>query len=211
MTARDDTSERESRRTDGGETGGAPPTAAVSQGLAAAAGKRYAWGMLVVVLGGSLVAIAVRDASLLNFVHVLLGATWIGATIYLVAVLGPVMGALPPESRGAVVTNLVPKALFFVPAIAVGALVTGIPLAVQLNLTLSSTRVLLGIAVGVLLLVFGSAIAVIQYRMYQELTSPPPDVDRMERLAARNVQVGVVLLVLQVVVVAVMTSIRFGL
>jgi hypothetical protein len=64
-----------------------------------------------------IVALVRHDFFLLNWIHVLAGALWTGADIFMGFLLGPVMRRLDPPQRTAVITYLVPRTLLYFPAV----------------------------------------------------------------------------------------------
>jgi hypothetical protein len=63
------------------------------------------------------VALVRRDFFLLNWVHVLSGALWTGADIFMGFMLGPVLRRLEVPQRTAVISFLVPRTLLYFPAV----------------------------------------------------------------------------------------------
>ncbi len=64
-----------------------------------------------------LVALLRHDFRLLNWIHVLAGALWTGADIFMGFILGPVMRRLDVPQRTAVIGYLVPRTLLYFPAV----------------------------------------------------------------------------------------------
>ncbi len=73
------------------------------------------WTLLVPAV--MLVALVRHDFRLLNWTHVLAGALWTGADIFMGFVLGPVMRRLEIPARTAVISFLVPRTLLYFPAV----------------------------------------------------------------------------------------------
>lgn len=63
-------------------------------------------------------ALASRNLYLLNWTHVLSGALWTGADLFMGFILGPVLRRLDPPQRTAVIAYLVPRTLLYFPMVA---------------------------------------------------------------------------------------------
>lgn len=89
-------------------------TQARAQPHAAGLYRQLTWWALAfpLVMAGALVT---RNLPLLNGIHVLSGALWTGADLFMGFVLGPVMRRLDLGGRAAVVTYLVPRTLLYFP------------------------------------------------------------------------------------------------
>jgi hypothetical protein len=64
-----------------------------------------------------IVALVRHDFFLLNWIHVLAGALWTGADIFMGFMLGPVLRRLDVPHRTAVIAFLVPRTLLYFPAV----------------------------------------------------------------------------------------------
>jgi hypothetical protein len=62
-----------------------------------------------------IVAIARHDIYLLNWIHVLSGALWTGADLFMGFILGPVLRMLDMGARTALIAYLVPRTLLYFP------------------------------------------------------------------------------------------------
>ena len=72
-----------------------------------------------------LVAIFQHDIFLLNWIHVLSGALWTGADLFMGFILGPVLRRLDMQARTAVIAYLVPRTLLYFPMVSLTAGTTG--------------------------------------------------------------------------------------
>jgi hypothetical protein len=72
-----------------------------------------------------IVALVRHDFFLLNWIHVLAGALWTGADIFMGFMLGPVMRRLEMAHRTAVIAYLVPRTLLYFPAVSLTASTAG--------------------------------------------------------------------------------------
>ena len=84
-------------------------------------------------------AIARRDIFLLNWIHVLSGALWTGADLFMGFILGPVLRMLDMQARTAVIAYLVPRTLLYFPMVSLTAGTTGWFLVDWLGYTVSES------------------------------------------------------------------------
>lgn len=80
-----------------------------------------------------IVALATRNLYLLNWIHVLSGALWTGADLFMGFILGPVLRRLAIPQRTAVIAYLVPRTLLYFPMVSLTTSTGGWYLAVQLG------------------------------------------------------------------------------
>ena len=72
-----------------------------------------------------IVAIARHDIFLLNWIHVLSGALWTGADLFMGFLLGPVLRRLDMPARTALIAYLVPRTLLYFPMVSLTAGTSG--------------------------------------------------------------------------------------
>ena len=72
-----------------------------------------------------IVAIARHDIYLLNWIHVLSGALWTGADLFMGFILGPTLRMLDISARTALIAYLVPRTLLYFPMVSLTAGTTG--------------------------------------------------------------------------------------
>jgi hypothetical protein len=68
-----------------------------------------------------IVAILRHDTFLLNWIHVLSGALWTGADLFMGFILGPVLRMLDMGARTALIAYLVPRTLLYFPMVSLTA------------------------------------------------------------------------------------------
>lgn len=171
--------------------------------------SRRFFGLAVLLpLAAGLVAIGSQQVGALNLVHVVTGAAWAGATVYLVGVLSPTLLDLDPPVRSQVTVPLIPKHILLFSVLLVVTLLTGVALA-GITARDHTTPVMLAAYLGgVALLVVGLYLVRLQGQIYGEVHGAEPDMERVGALAATMGKVGVVAGALQVVVLIVMALVR---
>jgi hypothetical protein len=176
--------------------------------------RQLTWWVLLLPLT-MVVALVQHNAYLLNYTHVMAGALWTGADLFLGFVLAPVMRRLQPTQRTAVIGYLVPRTLLYLPVVAFTTGTAGWYLATWENLLDPSSPVRLWI---IFALVITSLLAVQglgvllpnSIRIYLELRRPQPDTGRIWRLNRVNLVIAGVQGCLQVVIILVMARLAVG-
>lgn len=149
-------------------------------------------------------ALSVQNVVFLNLVHVVSGAIWAGATVFVAGLYGPTLNSLEPDIRGQVNTPMIPKAVLLFAGVTFATLSTGPVMAVYVGLwDLTDPRIVAAVALGAALLIGATYLIWAQVAIFDEVTSPgPPDGDRLQRLGARIGTVGTVMLLLQIAILA---------
>ncbi len=176
--------------------------------------RNLAWCALA--LAAMAAVIAWGDLWLLNFVHVMSGVLWTGIDLFMGFVVGPVMRALPPPARRAMVLRLMPKMLFLLPTLAILTGTTGWFHARAIGfLDLGWPEygwVLAALVIVTVLTVQGLGLLLpTNLMVYLELRKPAPDGPRIARLMRRYVLAVGVQGVLQVAIIVVMARFVTGL
>jgi uncharacterized membrane protein len=70
-------------------------------------------------------ALATRNLFLLNWIHVIAGALWTGADLFMGFILGPVLRRLEMPARTAVIAILVPRTLLYFPMVSLTTTTAG--------------------------------------------------------------------------------------
>lgn len=169
-------------------------------------------GVVVVVPVAALVyAINFGPLVALNYVHVMAGAAWTGIDLFMGFVLGPVLGSLKPPERVAIFRRLVPKMTFLMPVLATVTIMSGIEMAQRFQIfTLSNPTILAALVISGILTLQGFGILLPnEIRVFKQLLSPSPDVNKISRLGMMNARLGGVQGVMQVAVIFSMANIRF--
>lgn len=160
-------------------------------------------------------ALAAANFFLLNWIHVLSGALWTGADLFMGFMLGPVMRKLDPVQRASVVAYLVPRTMLYFPMVSLTASTAGWFLASKLGyLTPGTTQfpwAIAALVIVTLLTIQGLGIFLPNsIRMYLELRKAQPDRDRVGRLARINFSLAGLQGVFQVAIILVMSHFVAG-
>ncbi len=154
----------------------------------------------------------------LNYVHIMTGALWTGIDLFMGFVLGPVLGGMEPKDRAAVFKRLVPKMTFLMPVLAAVAITSGIELTQWLgyaspsNLftSLSNPWILATVVIVAILTVQGFGLLLPnEIRVFRQLLSDEPDIEKISRLGMRTVRIGGVQGIFQLAIIFVMANLRF--
>lgn len=163
---------------------------------------------VVLPLGAAVVAIGLQDVAALNLVHVVTGAVWAGATVYLAGVLSPTLLELEPPQRASVTVPLIPKHILLYSSLALATLLTGAALAGVSGRDNTAPAMLAAWLVGLALLVVAVYLVRVQGNIYGEVHGGEPDMARVGSLASKLGKAGMLGLVLQVLTLAVMAWVR---
>ncbi len=166
------------------------------------------WWILILPLA-MFVALLIHNFYLLDYTHVLSGALWTGADLFMGFILGPVLRRLDPPNRQAVIKYLVPRTLLYFPTVAfttgtagwflatwAGMLADGNPLRPWIFVALVMVTIMAVQGLGVIL--------PNNLRIYREMQHSNPDRDRIVRLNRINIILSGVQGVLQVAIILVM-------
>lgn len=162
-----------------------------------------------------LVALALRNRYLLNYTHVLSGALWTGADLFLGFIIGPVMRHLEPLQRKAVITYLVPKTLLYMPIVSLTTGTAGWFLADWEGLLLEANPlrlwVFVALAIITILTIQGMGMLLPNnLRIYRELQRPQPDINRISKINRTNLVLAGTQGVMQIAIILVMAHLRLG-
>ncbi len=176
--------------------------------VAASIWSQLTWWILVLP-AAMIVALAVHNTFLLDYTHVLSGALWTGADLFLGFIVGPVMRRLDPLQRKAVITYLVPKTLLYMPIVALTTGTAGWFLSDWLGLLSPDNplRVWVFVALAMILIMTVQGLGILlpnNLRIYRELQRPQPDIERISRINRTNLMLSGVQGVFQVLIILVM-------
>jgi uncharacterized membrane protein len=162
-----------------------------------------------------IVALAFHSFYLLDYTHVLSGALWTGADLFLGFILGPVMRRLEPPQRKAVIAYLVPRTLLYMPVVAITTGTAGWFLATWMNFLQTDNPmfpwVVAALVILTILTVQGLGVLLPNnLRIYFELQRPQPNIDRIVRLNRINLVLSGIQGVFQVVIILVMAHLAVG-
>ena len=164
---------------------------------------------ILILPGAMIFALLLNNLYVLNLTHVLSGALWTGADLFLGFILGPVMRRLDPTQRKAVIASLVPRTLLYMPALAFTTGTAGWFLATWQGLLLPDNPlrpwVFVALAIITLLVVQGLGVLLPNnLRIYRELQLAQPDIARIVRLNRINLTLSGIQGAFQVLIILVM-------
>ena len=176
------------------------------------ANPRFAAAAAGITLGAPIVAFLSGDVRALFYVHVALGSFWFGLDLFFKFVLGPALGQAGPEPSSEVNRFLVPKMVTVAEPLSLGVVGSGIGLAYLLGYWADPTVPLWGaLATSLVMLAIGfGPLHLITLRMSSEFSMPDPDGAVLEELFGGAMRWGLVQTVLMLVVVGMMTGLRWG-
>jgi len=169
---------------------------------------------LIAIIPASLttVVILLRNLTILDYTHVLLGGTWTGIDLFMGLVMSRVMIKMSPGARIELIKRLVPMMLFFMPTIASLAITAGIYLASYEGLFKLSYPVIIAAGIIVLILVaigFG-VLFLNELRIVLELRKNSPNTGKISRLAMINFRLSGVQAAFQFAIIFIMANIAMG-
>jgi uncharacterized membrane protein len=162
-----------------------------------------------------IVALAIHNLYLLDYTHVLAGALWTGADLFLGFIIGPVMRRLEPPQRRAVIQYLVPRMLLYMPVVAFTTGTAGWFLATWQGLLIEANplRPWVFVALVIVLILTAVGLGVLlpnNLRIYRELQRAQPDIVRITRINRTNLMLAGVQGTFQVVIIMVMAHLAVG-
>jgi hypothetical protein len=157
------------------------------------------------------VAMALGSFMLLNYVHIMTGALWTGIDLFMGFAIGPVLGAMEPRQRAEVFKRLIPKMTFLMPMLSGVTIIAGVVLAQRLGmLTLDNPWIVAALIITALLVAQGFGVLLPnEIRIFKQLVSATPDVDRIVKLGMQNARLAGFQGVLQLAIIFVMANLRF--
>ena len=169
--------------------------------------------ILLVVL---IVAIRVENFWFLNFIHVFAGLLWTGIDLFMGFVIGPIMRSLGAEARRAMIVRLMPRMLFIMPTVSIVTTMAGWFLAVQagyIDLPYPQLWWVIGaLAIVTILTVQGLGLLLpTNIRVYLEMRSDHPDMDKVSRLMRIYMFVIASQGIMQLAIIVIMTRFASGL
>ena len=161
-------------------------------------------------IGALIYAMNFGSIKLLNYVHIMTGLLWTGIDLFMGAILGPVLGGIEPQERANVFKRLIPKMTFLMPVLAAVATISGIQLAQRIGWSLFDPWVFTALIITGILTIQGFGLLLPnEIRIFKQLLSSKPDIDRIARLGMINTKLGGLQGVFQVAIIVVMVNIRF--
>jgi hypothetical protein len=161
------------------------------------------------------VALALHDVRLLNWIHVLSGVLWTGADIFLGFILGPVLRRLEIPQRTAVIAYLVPRTILYFPAVSLTTGTAGWFLASWLGLTSPASAqfpwIIGALVLITLMTILGLGIMTPNsIRIWLELRKPEPNRTLITGLNRYNIINAAVQGVMQMAIIIVMAHLTMG-
>ncbi|MGC8562044.1 MAG: hypothetical protein ACP5UZ_05590 [Thermoplasmata archaeon] len=169
---------------------------------------------LIVIIPTILVIIVlwVRNLTIMDYTHVLLGGTWTGIDLFMGLILSRVMIKMSVGARIEFIRRLVPMMLFFMPTIASLAITAGIYLAAYEGIfNIRYPVIILAGIIVIILVIQGFAIFLPnELRIFFELRKDKPDPKKISRLALINFRLSGVQAAFQFAIIFVMANIATG-
>lgn len=158
-----------------------------------------------------IVAIARHDIFLLNWIHVLSGALWTGADLFMGFIFGPVLRMLDMRSRTALIAYLVPRTLLYFPMVSLTTGTTGWFLVEWLGFTVSASptyhlTVTSLVLVAVMTVMGLGFLLPNSLRIWWELQRPEPNRERIVRINRINIWLAGIQGLLQIAIIIVMAK-----
>lgn len=172
------------------------------------------WVALVLVV--MIAAIESERHWFLNFTHVIAGVLWTGIDLFMGFVIGPILRAVPLETRRAIIMRLMPRMLFLMPTLATVTGTTGWFLA-ERGGYLDLAYPAFGWVAAALTIIAVLTIQGIGFLLpsnlivYFELRKPNPDGAKIGRVMRRYVIVTAIQGVMQVAIIVIMARFVTGL
>ena len=157
------------------------------------------------------VAMALGSLMLLNYVHIMTGALWTGIDLFMGIAVGPVLGAMEPRQRAEVFKRLIPKITFLMPMLSSVTIISGVLLAQRLDmLSLDNLWIMAALIITAILIIQGFGVLLPnEIRIFKQLISPTPDVDRIVKLGMQNARLAGIQGLFQLAIIFVMANLRF--
>jgi uncharacterized membrane protein len=158
-----------------------------------------------------IVAIARHDIYLLNWIHVLSGALWTGADLFMGFILGPTLRMLDMSARTALIAYLVPRTLLYFPMVSLTAGTAGWFLVDWFGFTTSASPmyylVVISLALVAVMTVMGLGFLLPNsLRIWRELRRSDPDRERIVHLNRINIWLAGMQGLMQIAIILVMAK-----
>jgi hypothetical protein len=155
-------------------------------------------------------AMALGSLMLLNYVHIMTGALWTGIDLFMGFVIGPLLGTMEPQQRAEVFKRLIPKMTFLMPMLGSVTLFSGYFLAQRFGLlSLDNAWIIAAFVIAAALVIQGFGMLLPnEVRIFKQLISPTPDVDRIVRLGMQNARLAGFQGLFQLAIIFVMANLR---
>ncbi len=166
---------------------------------------------IVLPVGALIFANNFGSITTLNYVHIMTGGLWTGIDLFMGLVLGPVLGGIDPKGRASVFKRLIPRMTFLMPVIAAVTITSGIQLVQQLGFfSWTDPWIVAALVIAGLLTFQGFGILLPnEIRIFQQILSDAPDIEKIARLGMRNAMFGGVQGIFQLAIIFIMANLRF--
>lgn len=156
-------------------------------------------------------AMLLGSRMLLNYVHIMTGALWTGIDLFMGFVIGPLLGSMEPQQRAEVFKRLIPKMTFLMPMLSGVTIIAGVQLTKQLGMwNFDSPWIIAAIIITIVLIVQGFGFLLPnEVRIFKQLISPTPDVNKIVRLGMQNARLAGIQGLFQLAIIFVMANLRF--
>ncbi len=163
-------------------------------------------------VGAYLYAFKFGGVAAQNYIHIMTGGLWTGIDLFMGFVIGPVLGGMNPEERAAVFRRLIPRMTFLMPVLAGVTATAGIELAQRLGIfSLANPWIVAALVITGLLTIQGFGIMLPnEVRIFRQLLSERPDIDKISRLGMINARLGGLQGLFQLAIIFVMANLRFN-
>jgi hypothetical protein len=175
------------------------------------------WGIpiVIVVLGGLVVAIATNSLWALDFYHVVGGGMWTAIDLFVGFVIGPIIGRMSIPARVEFSTRLMPKMLLLMPTLVTMTLASGWQLARHLGFLEAGFSkhhwiVASMIVVGIMATIAIGILEPANLTVLFELKKPQPNGELIARQMQRFVYTAGATGALQVATLVIMTYLAAG-
>jgi hypothetical protein len=170
--------------------------------------------LVAITIAGLLVAIVADNLWALRFFHIAGGALWTGIDLFLGLLLAPILRTMPPASRLAINTRLMPMMLLIMPTLVIATLTSGWQLGVLLGMVhsdfyLHGWMVASYIVVGVMVVIALAVLTPSNVAVLFELKKPRPNPEVIGRLSQRFLYTAGITGLMQVATLVIMTKISY--
>ncbi len=174
--------------------------------------------VVFIPIGALIFSLNFGEVVILNYVHIMAGSLWTGIDLFMGIVIGPVLGGMDPKDRAGVFRRLVPKMTFLMPVLAAVTITSGIELTKWLGYAspsnlfaaLDNPWILAAVVIVAILTIQGFGFLLPnEIRVFQQLLSDKPDIDKISRLGMRNAKLAGLQGIFQLGIIFVMANLRF--
>ncbi|MHB8565603.1 MAG: hypothetical protein ACYC7D_04045 [Nitrososphaerales archaeon] len=176
--------------------------------------RSNAWIAIPVV--AIIIAVAANSLLFINYIHVFTAILWTGTDIFIGFILSPILKSVSPSTRKEITSWLVPKTLFYLPALSSVTITAGYFMASKLGYLTFAPPIgnyMIAVVIMVAILVvqgFGILLPT-NFKIYLELQKSEPDHARIQKLMSRFARVVVSQSLAQFITIFIMANLATGL